>query len=80
MIESLTQTPTKIYIKPLSIRLAGVFSKDLESEDVVLGIVPFHGCLQDVKLLSGDSLDTMQYIMKMRTTKHSGVTEHCSNK
>lgn len=59
--------------------LAGVFSKDLEREDVVLGIVPFHGCLQDVKLLSGDSFDTMQY-MKMRTTKHSGVTEHCSNK
>ncbi|XP_069996175.1 axotactin-like isoform X4 [Penaeus vannamei] len=61
-----------------SLWIGGVFSKDLEREDVVLGIVPFHGCLQDVKLLSGDSFDTMQY-MKMRTTKHSGVTEHCSN-
>ncbi|XP_063593453.1 axotactin-like isoform X3 [Penaeus indicus] len=83
-LESLENNPQYTNGRPLegfasSLWIGGVFSKDLEREDVVLGIVPFHGCLQDVKLLSGDSFDTMQYVMKMRTTKHSGVTEHCSN-
>ncbi|XP_069943714.1 axotactin-like isoform X3 [Cherax quadricarinatus] len=59
--------------------IGGVPKGHLESEDVVVGIVPFHGCMRKLGLASGHTEADMSRIKVLRTTSYNGVTEHCRN-
>nr|XP_045615299.1 uncharacterized protein LOC123768669 isoform X4 [Procambarus clarkii] len=59
--------------------IAGVDKKSLEEEEVVVGLVPFHGCMRQVGVASGGTPMGMVPVRPLLTSTHHGVREHCNN-